>query len=123
MNVKDFTPDQRQAFLDLLVLAMYADGRLCSAEDERIERLLTAMGFEPGYDHQREFDAAITRVRKHSQPVDVACAHAAELARRFTTSEQRRTVFDLLGDLIGSDDQISAGERQLLAGVKQVFQL
>lgn len=123
MNLKDFSVEQRQAFLDLLVLAMYADGQLRSAEDERIEGLLSAMGFEPGYDHQREFDAAVTRVRKHSQPIDAACAHGADLAARFTTSAQRRTVLDVLGDLIGSDNQISPGEKQLLACVKQVFQL
>ena len=123
MNLKDFTSEQRQAFLDLLVLAMYADGQLHSGEDERVEGLLTAMGFEPGYDQQREFDAAVTRVRRHSQPVDVACTHAAVLAKRFTTAAQRRTVLGLLGDLVNSDNQISPGEQQLLASVKQVFQM
>jgi uncharacterized tellurite resistance protein B-like protein len=123
MNVKDFSTEQCQAFLDLLVLAMYADGQLHSGEDERVEGLLTAMGFEPGYDQQREFDAAVTRVRKHSQPVDAACAHAADLAARFTTSAQRRTVFDLLNDLVRSDNRVSPGEQQLLASVKQVFQM
>ncbi len=123
MNITGFTNPQRQAFLDLLVLAMYADGRLCSAEDQRVEQLLTGMGFEPGYDHQREFDASVTRVRRHSQPTAAACAHAAELARSFTTQDQRRTVYDLLNDLIGSDHQVSADESRLLTAVKEVFQL
>jgi len=123
MNLADFSNSQRQAFLDLLVLAMYADARLCSAEDQRVEQLLNAMGLEPGYDHQREFDAAVTRVRKHSQPAAAACAHATELSRQFTTREQKRTVMDLLTDLIGSDNQITPDEGKLLNTVRETFQL
>jgi uncharacterized tellurite resistance protein B-like protein len=123
MNVTDFTKSQLQAFLDLLMLAMYADGQLCSAEDERVERLFSAIGIEPGYDREREFDASVTRVRRHSQNADVMCVHAAELARSFSTPTQRRTVYELLKDLIGSDDQISANENRLLSAVREVFQL
>ncbi|MEI6727854.1 MAG: hypothetical protein WCN81_16750, partial [Actinomycetes bacterium] len=35
MNLPDFTNEQREALLDLLVLAMYADGHLASAEEAR----------------------------------------------------------------------------------------
>jgi len=34
MNLKDFTEQQRQAVLDLAMLAMYADGHLASAEGD-----------------------------------------------------------------------------------------
>lgn len=123
MNVSDFTKPQLQAFLDLLVLAMYADGQLCSAEDERVERLFSAMGLDPGYDREREFDASVTRVRKHSQNPEDSCAHAVELARSFSTPGQRRTVYDLLKDLVASDSELSTGESQLLSTLKGAFKL
>ena len=123
MNITDFTEQQRQALLDLLVLAMYADGHLASAEDARVQRLLTAMGFEPGYDHQRQFDAAVTRVRQHSQTAEAARAHATELARSFTTREHQRRVYDLLDDLMESDSRISAEESRFLSVVREIFQI
>jgi len=123
MNISNFTKPQLQAFLDLLMLAMYADGQLRSAEDERVERLFSAMGLAPGYDREREFDASVTRVRLHTQNADALRKHAVELARRFSSSDQRRTVYDLLKDLMSADDQISTEENRLLSALRQVFQL
>ncbi len=123
MNLNDFTEQQRLALLDLLVLAMYADGHLASAEDARVQRLLTAMGFESEYDHERILDASITRVRPHSETAEAARAHATELARAFTTQQHRRNVYELLDDLIGSDDRVSTEERRFLSVIGQIFQI
>ncbi len=80
-NLSDFTVEQRQALIDLLVLAMYADGYLASNEDALIERLLTEMGYATPYDREREFDASVTRVRKYTENPDTARAHATILAK------------------------------------------
>jgi hypothetical protein len=82
-----------------------------------------AMGLEPGYDREREFDASVTRVRRHTQNAGALRAHALELAQGFSSREQRRTVYDLLKDLVGSDNQVSAEENRLLSVVREVFQL
>src|SRR5687768_5260813 len=95
MNLNDFTEAQRQALLDLAMLAMYADGHLAAAEDERIQRLLTAMGFSTDYDRGKHFDASVSRVSRHSATAAAARAHAESLAKTFATREQRRRVHDI----------------------------
>src|SRR5438445_10833736 len=107
MNVSNFSVPQRQALLDLLVLAMYMDGNLASAEEARVEQLLGAMGVDSDYDRNRDFDAAVTRVRQHSQSAEDARACVARLAGSFTTPEHRRKVYNTLSELTALDGQVS----------------
>ena len=60
MNVQVFNEAQQQALLDLLVLAMYADGHLGSAEDDRVRRLLAAQGQTAEYDQATAGQAIAT---------------------------------------------------------------
>jgi hypothetical protein len=69
IDLTDFSADQYQALFDLLVLAMYADGHLTTVEDEQLQKLLTAMGHTEESDRQREFDAAVTRMRPFVQSI------------------------------------------------------
>lgn len=123
MNLKDLTEQQHQALLDLVMLAMYADGHLASAEDERVHRLLTAMGFVTDYDRGKQYDAAIGRVSSHSQTAAAARAHVATLAQSFTTREHRRRIHDILDDLVSSDSRVAPQESSYLAVVREAFQL
>src|SRR4051812_42430046 len=107
MNLGNFSPPQRQALLDLLVLAMYMDGNLARAEEARVEQLLAKMGVESDYDRNRDFDASVTRVRQHSQSADAARACVGRLAQNFTTADQRRNVYDTLSDLTALDGSVS----------------
>ena len=123
MNIKDFTEQQLQALLDLVVLAMYADGHLAAVEDARVQRLLAAMGYDSEYDRGKHYDAAVSRVSRHSQTAAAARAHAATLAQSFTTREQRRQAHDVLNDLVTSDSQVAPQESSYLAIVSEVFQM
>jgi len=123
MNLKGFTEQQSQALLDLAVLAMYADGHLALVEDARVERLLTALGYDSDYDREKHYDAAVSRVSRHSDTAEAARAHAATLAQGFTTREHRRQVYDVLNDLVTSDSQIAPQEGSYLAVVRQAFQM
>ena len=122
MNLKNFNDEQRQALLDLVMLAMYADGHLTAVEDDRVARLLTAMGFTTDYDRGKHFDASVSRVSRHSATAAGARAHASELAQQFTTKEQRRDVQSMLEDLVGSDDKVSPQENNFLAAVRAALQ-
>jgi uncharacterized tellurite resistance protein B-like protein len=123
MNLKDLTEQQQQALLDLAMLAMYADGHLASAEDERILRLLTTMGFGTDYDRGKQYDAAIGRVSRYSQTASAARTHITTLAQVFTTREQRRSVLDVLDGLVSSDSRVAPQESRYLAVVREVFQM
>jgi uncharacterized tellurite resistance protein B-like protein len=120
--MKDFTEQQKMALLDLAMLAMYADGRLTSAEDQRIVRLLTSLGFATDYDREKQYDASVTRVSRHSQSAGEARAHTSLLARNFTSAEQRRQVIDFLDELAASDQQVAPQEQSYLSIVRGAFQ-
>ncbi|MEK7676270.1 MAG: hypothetical protein AAB676_10610 [Verrucomicrobiota bacterium] len=123
MNLKEFTDQQREALLDLAMLAMYADGHLASVEDDRVHKLLTAMGFTTEFDRGKHYDAAVSRVSRHSQTAEAARAHTATLAQTFTTREDRRRVHDVLEDLLASDSRVAPQESDYLAVVREAFQM
>jgi hypothetical protein len=122
-KLTDFTEPQRKALLDLLILAMYADGHLASVEDARVDRLLTAMGYTDAYDRQQQCDASVTRVRQHADTAERIRAHGAALAKSFTTRGQCRTVYALLEELISSDTHIAAVESQFLEMIRGLFRM
>ena len=121
MNLKDFTEAQRQAMLDLALLAMYADGHLASAEDERVHRLLIAMGCATESDRNREYDTAVDRISRQTQNPEAVRGLVASLARNFTTLEQRKCAVDVLQDLLASDDRVDPQEDNYLAAVRAVL--
>ncbi len=122
MDLHDFSGPQRQALLDLAILAMYADGNLTAVEDARVQRLLTGMGYDTDYDRGRQYDAAVTRVSRHSQTAEAARAYAATLAQGFTTREQRSQAYDLIQELVTSDSHITLQEGSYLTLVTEAFQ-
>ena len=73
MDLKSFNEAQRQALLDLAVLAMYSDQHLAAAEQERVERLLTSMGLNSDYERAAQYDASIARVSRFTvRPITAA---------------------------------------------------
>jgi len=123
MNLADFNDAQRQALLDLTMLAMYADGILAAVEDEQVGRLLTALGCDTDYDRAKQYDASVSRISRHSTTTDAARAHASQLARLFTSPEHRRKVLDVLDDVVTSDRSIAAKECGFLDVVREALQM
>ena len=121
MNLQPFSVPQCEALLDLALLAMYADGHLATAEDERVHRLLSAMGVAAESDRARHYDAAVARVRGHAQSAAGARSHASKLAGHFATSEHRRQVMAVLDELIASDSQVAPQERGYLSAVQEAL--
>jgi uncharacterized tellurite resistance protein B-like protein len=122
IDLKDFTEDQRQALLDLAMLAMYADGHLATVEDERVRRLLEAMPFSSEDERNRHYDASVARVSGYSMTAESAGTMAATLAERFANREQRQAVHGLLVDLVMSDSCVSPQEGSFISVVRAVLQ-
>ena len=123
LNIDNFTPQQKQALLDLLVLAMYRDGNLARVEESRVQQLLAAMGFETEYDRGREFDSSVTRVRRQSSAPDAVKTVAAKLAGNFTAPQDQQSIFKFLSDSTAVDGSVSSEENQFLAGIKEAFKM
>jgi len=123
MNVTGFTPEQKQALLDLLVIGMYADHNLASAEDERIEQLLDTFQFASDYERDRFSDAAFDRASRQSGSPEAIRASVGQIASHFPTREIRQKAYDLLDDLLTSDGRVTSEESKLLSATREIFQL
>ncbi len=121
MKLADLADQEKQAFLDLLVLAMYADGHLASAEDERIVKVLTAFGFESEYDRGKQLDASVTRARQRAETRDAARHYAASLAETFTSPDTKQAVFNALAELVAADSRVSPEEKSFLGVIREVL--
>ncbi len=122
-ELTDFSPSQNQALVDLLVLAMYADGHLTTVEDPQLKELLTEMGFAEKPDRQREFDAAVTRMRPAVQSIWMAKAQALLLADSFTGRTQQKRVFAAVEQMMAADNHVSSWENTLLMELRMKFRL
>jgi len=123
MEISRLTAEQQVALLDLLILAMYADGRLDLEEDARLNRLLTTIGVSTEYDRDRVLDDSITRLREYSQNPQVARTRAVQLAQYFTDPEQCRGVYQLLEQQANSDNSVAPAEHEFLSAVRKALRL
>jgi len=121
MEISRLTLQQQAALLEILVLAMYADGRLDLAEDARLERLLASMGVETEYDRDRLLDETITRLRIHAQNPQLARTHAVQLAQSFTDPEQCRGVYQLIEQQVNSDTSVVPAEHEFLSAMRRAL--
>lgn len=122
MNLIELTESQRDALLDLAMLAMYADGHLAAAEDQRVDELLKAMGPMTEYDRSTRYDASVSRVSRHAHSPTEAIRLGRTLAASFSQPNQKRLVYAFLHDLVASDNRISPEESRWLAAVREVLQ-
>ena len=123
IDLTGFSVPQQRAFFDLLILTMYADGHLTTYEDEQLQGLLVGMGFAEEPARQREFDAAVTRIRPMLKDIQTAKAHALLLADAFTAQSQQAQVLDAVLKIISSDFQMSTWESTLLSELRKKFKL
>ena len=122
-DLTGFSSAQQQALLDMLILAMYADGHLSSAKDEQLQKLLAGMGFVEEPARQREFDAAVTRIRPNIQSIYKAKDLALGLADEFTLRTQQKQVFAAVEQIMTFDNNISTWENALLMELRMKFRL
>lgn len=123
IDLTSFSIAQREAFLDLIILAMYADGHLSSVEEEHLQKLLAAMGINDEIDRAREIDGAVTRIRPNIQSIHKAKELALKLANAFKNRSQQVKVFAAVEQLMTSDNNISTWENTLLMELRMKFKL
>jgi hypothetical protein len=123
IGLTGFSTAQQRALLELLVLAMYADGHLTTIEDEQLQKLLTAFGHTEEFDRQREFDAAVTRMRPFAQSIQKAKEQALLLADAFTTRSQQKQVYGAVQQIMTSDRHVSSWESTLLSELGLKFRM
>jgi hypothetical protein len=123
IDLTEFTAAQQRALFDLLILAMYADGHLTTIEDEQLQKLLTAFGHTEEFDRQREFDAAVTRMRPFVQSIQQTKAQALLLAEAFTTRSEQKQVYAAVQQIMTTDRHVSSEESTLLSELGLKFRM
>lgn len=122
-NLNGYTTAQQRCLLDLLILAMYADSHLSLWEEAWLQDLMAQMGHQQETLRQREFDAAVSRIRHSLDSVHTAKDHAMLLAKAFKCRDQQKQVYDAVQWVMGSDGHISTWERFLLSELRIKFRL
>lgn len=122
MNLSQLSASEQHALMDLVLLAMYADGHLAGAEDERIHRVLTAFGHVAEYERSREYDAAVSRLSRPAGTAEGLRARAVDLASGLPSREQRRWVQATLDEMVTSDRHVSFAESELLAAIREALE-
>jgi hypothetical protein len=123
IDLTGFSDAQQQALFDLLILAMYADGHLSSGEDKQLQKVLAGMGFVDEIDRQREFDAAVTRIRPALQSIHKAKELALGLADEFAARPQQKLVYAAVEQIMTFDSHVSMWEKTLLMELRMKFRL
>jgi len=123
IDLTGFTAGQQRALFDLLILSMYADGKLSTYEDDQLQKLLAGMGYTDELDRQREFDAAVTRIRPALQSIHTAKELALGLADEFTDRIQQTRVLAAVHQIMSSDFNVSTWESTLLMELRMKFRL
>ena len=121
IDLTGFSTAQHEALFDLLILAMYADGHLSSPEEERLQELLARGGFAEEADRQRQWDAAVTRIRPGIQSIQEAKEMAMGLAGAFTDRSQQKQVLAAVEQIMTSDNNLSTWETTLLSELRLKF--
>ena len=123
IDLTGFSAAQQRALFDLLILAMYADSHMTTYEDKQLQELLAAMGVIEKPDRQREFDAAVTRIKPNIQSVWKAKELALSLANAFTERTQQKQVFSAVEQIMTFDNHVSNWENTLLMELRMRFRL
>jgi hypothetical protein len=81
------------------------------------------MGHTEEFDRQREFDAAVTRMRPFIQSIQKAKEQALLLAEAFTTRTQQKQVYEAVQQIMTSDRNVSSWEGTLLSELRLRFRM
>lgn len=115
-----FSQPQREAVVDLLLLAMYEDSRIGAAESDMIDRQLAAFTWESGTAPQTYVRSATHDVRTALASADGRKRMLTSIVTRLETTDAKAKALALLEHLLGADG-ISPREAELLARMREML--
>ena len=123
MSNIEFTKEQKDAVMDLLVVGMYADGHVASAEDERIGQLLNEYGVESEHERRMLASESIGRASQHAGTTEKKMEFAKKISALFEDRPLRVRAYELLEGMVASDAKLSEKEKAFLSLVRDAFDI
>lgn len=113
------TQPQREAVLDLVILALFADSHLSLKEDARLQEALDKIGWESTKPREIFFCNSMNRARKAADSADATDEYIATRTKELNVWSKTETL-SLLESLLASDG-VTAVESAFLARVKSAM--
>lgn len=109
---------EREAIVDLLLLAMYADNHVSYEESKHVNDATEKLGWESSIDilsYMNETTGKARKVRSDSEGKD---HYLNDVAKRLSSPQSKELALKLLHDLFHSDGQFDDGEEDLFKVVE-----
>lgn len=116
MDTTTLTQPQREAILDILVLAMYSDGHLSLLEDDNLKAKIDSLNWDPNMSASIYLGESVAAARDTEGMTEVLKA-VEEKAKILETPEVKNHAYELAVEMLRCDD-IAEDEKEFLSALK-----
>lgn len=117
MSVTPLTQHQREAFIDLLLLAMYADSKITLKEEDALQADIEALGWAAEKPREIYYLTSLARARRNADSDATIATYLKTICSAFSTDQEKTNVVAILTSFLGSDGTVSS-ETSFLQKVK-----
>src|SRR5262245_37137088 len=121
MNLNRFNEPQRQALLEILIMAMYCDSQLASAEDLRVQKVADSLGFVSPDERRNYLESLLGTLSKLPRSIEAMRSPLTLLARRFPNATVRAEAVAATEELLLCDHRFAQQESQFLNVLKKAL--
>jgi hypothetical protein len=114
------TTPQREAIIDLLLLAIYSDSHISLTEEQALERAITEQGWDSDYPKDLYLAKASARARAASESDETIKAKIKECAAHFTTPPAQASAYSIVHSVLSADG-MAEPEQQFLSKLNKAF--
>ena len=115
--------EEREAVIDLLVMTMYADRFIDTAENDAIERVADEIDGDPSLPLGQYVNASIARVRATLDDEHSQHRLLEDIDARLGTDRMRELAYQASRAVAHADDEMADEEEQFLSSVRAVFEI
>ncbi len=114
------TQQQREALIELLLLAIYTDAHISLTEEEALERAVTEQGWDSPYPKSLFLGKAAAAARAASESEVATTAFINERAAFFNSEPVQAVAYSIVHQVL-SPDGIADSEHAFLSLLSQAF--
>jgi hypothetical protein len=115
--------EEREAVIDLLVMTMYADRFIDTAENDAIERVAEEIDGDASLPLAQYVNASIAKVRETLDDDERRRALLEDVNERLGTDRMRGLAYQASRAVATADDEMADEEEQFLSSVRAVFEI